>query len=189
MSTRSAEQDDTFSSKKRAPQSQVRCVSAFGYLQVDVPLLQVYYTQETVSLQDHGGRLRFARILYNLADSLRMEESDSNFQRTNEVYDALAALKKHANGPTFISTKHQRNTGQEGDSPDAESKRQRQREEGIDTLKRAGYELVPDVIENDNGTFELGYKVCAGAICDNERLLVTLCSCHLIYITFIKPET
>jgi len=89
-----------------------------------------------------------------------MEASDSIFKESKEVRDALAALKEHVDGPTFTS-KRGRNTEQENDSPDAEGpKRQHQRERDLDTLERAGYELVPDVIENDHGTFEPWCKVC-----------------------------
>ena len=92
-----------------------------------------------------------------------MEASGSDFNKSKEVCNALAALKEQTNRPKFTDTKH---WCTENDSPDAGSSKHQPWQEGrdMDILQRARYELVPDVIEYDHGMLELGYKVCTEAI-------------------------
>ncbi|KAH9004373.1 kinase-like domain-containing protein [Lactarius hatsudake] len=116
---------------------------------------EVYYTHVTDNLQTCEGRLRLARVLYNLVDALDTDTCDSAFEESKEVVETLIALKRHAKGPAF-SSKRQHATEKENETNS--SKRQRQHEIDQDTLKRAGYGLVPDVVENDHGTFEPWFK-------------------------------
>ncbi|KAH9004375.1 hypothetical protein EDB86DRAFT_2888292 [Lactarius hatsudake] len=106
-----------------------------------------------------GCRLRFARVLYNLADYLQVEADSGHFNDSDEVSTALEALQKYAHGPSFTSKRgHSPSTEHENDSPDTSSPK-RQRQQDSDALEGAGYELMPDVIEDDNDTFEPWYKV------------------------------
>jgi hypothetical protein len=105
-------------------------------------------------------------VLFNLADSLKMEVGDSCFAESNNVQEALAILKD-AGGPSFTS-KCGCDTEKEKDTPDAgSSKHQHDNNSDLAALETAGYEVVPNMIVHDHGTFDMGDQVSV-EICNVE---------------------
>ena len=97
-----------------------------------------------------------------------MEVEDSSFAEPNnvqlDIQETLAILKKCTSGLSFITSKCGYDTEKENDTPDAESSKcqhqcQCEDNSDLDALQAGGYKVMPDVIENEHDTFDMGNQV------------------------------
>ena len=98
--------------------------------------------------------------MYNLSTSLD-DGSESDAQReVDELKKSVDKLSRENRLPTFTSKKTKRPTYDDGRNEGPNAHRQKGIDGGAtEQLETCGYEMVPDVLETDGGTWELIFKV------------------------------
>ena len=116
--------------------------------------LQVYCKTQLFDAKKTVDCLKFALELYNLSSALDDESEDDTEQRVKDLRSTVNAARKKHKLPTF--------TGKTKDWEDqTEPNVRRKGDDGgaNEQLEACGYEVVPDVLETDGGTWELISKV------------------------------
>ena len=116
--------------------------------------LQVYCKRRLFDVKNTVDCLIFALELYNLSSALDDESEDDTEQRVKDLRSTVNAARKKHKLPTF--------TGKTKDGEDqTEPNVRRKGDDGgaNEQLEACGYEVVPDVLETDGGTWELISKV------------------------------
>ncbi|KAF8465806.1 kinase-like domain-containing protein [Russula ochroleuca] len=116
---------------------------------------QVYRRKQAFDLSNTVGCLRFVLELYNLSSALNDESENGDTKRKVEHLKASVheASKVHKL-PTFTGK-----TKREEDQIEPNVRRKGNDGGAIEQLEACGYEVVPDVLETDDGTWELISKL------------------------------
>jgi len=118
-------------------------------------LPQVYRRKQAFDLSNTVGCLRFALELYNLSSALNDESENGDTNRKVEHLKAsVHEARKVHKLPTFTGK-----TKREEDQIEPNVRRKGKDGGAIEQLEACGYEVVPDVLETDDGTWELISKV------------------------------
>jgi hypothetical protein len=107
---------------------------------------------------DEDGRARFALEMYKFSTSID-DGIESTERQINEVMKSIDKTGWEHQLPTFTSKKNKRPTD-DGRNEGPSAYHQKGDDGGVtEQLETCGYEVVPDVLETDSGTWELISRV------------------------------
>jgi hypothetical protein len=98
--------------------------------------------------------------MYNLSASLGDGSESDTQTEVDELKKAVDKLGRENQLPTFTSKKSKRPTDDDGTNEGPSTHRRKGNDGGAtEQLETCGYEVVPDILETDGGTWELISKV------------------------------
>jgi hypothetical protein len=117
--------------------------------------------------------------MYNFSASLNDGSENDTEREVDELTDSVDKLGREHHLPTFTSKNTTRPTNDDGRNKGPSADRRKGNDGGAtEQLETCGYEVVPDVLETDGGTWELMSRVQnTFSIHDVDCLLS--CSYHL----------
>jgi hypothetical protein len=98
--------------------------------------------------------------MYNLSTSLDDGSESDTERKANELKESIDKLGREHQLPAFTEKKNKRPTKDDGRKEGPSPQHQKGNDGGAaEQLETCGYEVVPDVLETDGGTWELISKV------------------------------
>ena len=139
----------------------------------------MYAKRRNFKFPDETSRAKFALEMYNLFASLDDGSESETEGEVKELTESIDEFGTELQLPTFTSKKTKRTTNNDGRNEGPSARRQKGNDEGATKLlKTCGYEVVPDVLETDGGTWESIFKVQHTFFIHDVDWLLS-CSSHL----------